>query len=593
MGSKKVDASITVESANTSVTSTRARLWKRLEEQWNKIQVGHQGAYSVERLESFDYYCKTTSRTRVILVCLLTPVPALSTAIALECLPLQSPSGGWTANWVFWIRLTLTTCIMGISTLASLVTLVPDINPTFLKRQLVAWGMSAAYVTTALIAAISIGFPIPLMWYIGGFPAGIQAQVMMFLVFGRKPFLRTSPCRPNLLRFARYLGSFMMLASIYPLYKVLYGFVPVQYRGIVVVLVLPIWRLSAKQFMVQFSREFEDFMPGVIATSVDFFSALFVSVCMSTSQSLYLSMLFIAADIGESLLEFWDMRINANTVLKLLHDRHASTERFKAKDKPFSAYSNTSLVELILAVTRDPHAFHITAFKGVRLRACYPHQMSAEQVRTLHVLNGSGIYGCTTSSLGIQPHQSTLSRKIHVATSNLVVTSTPEVDTTIQTKDEKQDDDASNNTRKHYRAIAARSESLVQQGLQLLFHCEYLVLVEYVECVVPLVFLTYKTVLKNLPNAVYYPAGTDQWGDGTVVNILVFASLEIVSLLLVHFSLKIKFSFSPLYQLAFVLETEVYLVQHKLFIGTLFLLQYELEHLGADFTFQFKWLHDS
>lgn len=47
---------------------------------------------------------------------------------------------------------------------------------------------------------------------------------------------------------------------------------------------------------------------------------------------------------------------------------------------------------------------------------------------------------------------------------------------------------------------AERSKLLVQQGLQLLFHCEYLVLVEYVECIVPLVFVVYKSILEQLPN---------------------------------------------------------------------------------------------
>ncbi|ETP15533.1 hypothetical protein F441_09728, partial [Phytophthora nicotianae CJ01A1] len=51
-------------------------------------------------------------------------------------------------------------------------------------------------------------------------------------------------------------------------------------------------------------------------------------------------------------------------------------------------------------------------------------------------------------------------------------------------------------------------------------------------------------------------------------------------------------AYSPLYQLAFVLDTQIYLVQAKLFIEIIFLLQYELEHYGNDFTLQFKWLHN-
>lgn len=63
-------------------------------------------------------------------------------------------------------------------------------------------------------------------------------------------------------------------------------------------------------------------------------------------------------------------------------------------------------------------------------------------------------------------------------------------------------------------------------------------------------------------------------------NILVFASLEVGSLFLLHYFLKRKFAFSPLYQLAFALETEMYLVQGSLFLEIVVLLQYELVHFG-------------
>ncbi|KAG6944537.1 hypothetical protein JG687_00017810 [Phytophthora cactorum] len=594
-------------------TSTRKRLWKRLEEKWNGIQVGHQGVYSVERLESFDYYCKTTSWTRVALVCVLTPIPALLAALLLECLPLQPPSEGWAANWMFWIRLTLTTAIMGFAGMSKLVTLVPDLNPTFSRRQLVTWGASAAYVGTALPAAIVIGFPVPLMWYLGGFFVGIHVQAMLLLVFGREPFMKTSACRPNLQRFVRCLAATMTLANIYPLYKVLYGFVPVQNRGIVAVLILPIWKLCAKHFIVKCTREMEDFVAQIVATTADFFSALFVSVCISTTTSMYLSMLFIAADIGQSLLEFWDIRVNANTVLRLLRRlKMSKSERFSRTP------STSNLVAWILAVTRDPTAFHINSLQGIRLGACYPHPMSAKQVQTLQVLEVSSVYIDASS----QPPR-LLPRAIRVAKaaifpehSNQVAVFTAETEATARAiKDEDRADHDSPDSLRHSPATAERSESLVRQGLQLLFHCEYLTLVEYVECIVPLIFVAYQSVLKQLPNAVYYPGRGDNWETGAMTNILVFAALEIASLLLLHFFLQCKFSFSPLYQLAFVLETQVYLVQADLFIGTLFLLQYELEHYGKqkttckawhvheinrytiapgiDFTFQFKWLHDS
>lgn len=64
------------------------------------------------------------------------------------------------------------------------------------------------------------------------------------------------------------------------------------------------------------------------------------------------------------------------------------------------------------------------------------------------------------------------------------------------------------------------------------------------------------------------------------MNILVFTALEITSLVLFHNFLQHKFALSPLHQLAYVLETEMQLVQANLFVEIFILLQYELEHLG-------------
>ncbi|KAI9987881.1 hypothetical protein PInf_024136 [Phytophthora infestans] len=83
-----------------------------------------------------------------------------------------------------------------------------------------------------------------------------------------------------------------------------------------------------------------------------------------------------------------------------------------------------------------------------------------------------------------------------------------------------------------------------------------------------------------LPNAVYYPDGTDNLEIGAVTNILVFAALEIASL---HLFLQRKLSLSPLYQLAFALETQVCLVQAALFVEILLLLQYDSSLLAMIF----------
>ncbi|KAG2981402.1 hypothetical protein PC116_g14679 [Phytophthora cactorum] len=72
-----------------------------------------------------------------------------------------------------------------------------------------------------------------------------------------------------------------------------------------------------------------------------------------------------------------------------------------------------------------------------------------------------------------------------------------------------------------------------------------------------------------------------KWGAQAVMSVLVSAVLEIGSLILLNLVLQRKFSFPPLFQIAFVLETQIITVQTKLLLTILVLLQYQLEHLVA------------
>ncbi|POM73345.1 Hypothetical protein PHPALM_9816 [Phytophthora palmivora] len=471
--------------------------WRCVWEKWRNLQVGRQGSYSIERLESLDYYCKTTSRSRVVLVCILTPLPSLLLIVLLECLPLRPPSEGWASNWVFWIRLGITIFTMTFAGMTKLVAFAPDFNAALSKRLIVACGASAAYVATALLGANTIGFPIPMMWILGGSFMSIYVPVLALLVFGFAPFAKNSPCQQNMQRFSRYFFAYMTLAGVFPFYKVLYEFIPMRFRGIVIV-VLPLWRLAAKQFLIRATRELEDFMPEIVAFTVDFFSALFVSVCMSTSGSMELAVLFVAADVGQSLLELHDVRTvsKADQLVASTWSRILFTQRA----------SIVPAQESLLGPTTE---------------------LVAEEVKK----------------------QLKTSQNTHTCA-------------------------------KHDRTVE-KTNQVVRQGLQVLFHWEYVALVEYVECIVPLVFVAYKAILEQLPNIVYYPGGSGSLTMLSAVNILMFGALEIGSFFLLNNYLLRKFAFSPLYQLAFVLETQIYSVQTKLFIETVLLLQYELAHLGS------------
>lgn len=133
----------------------------------------------------------------------------------------------------------------------------------------------------------------------------------------------------------------------------------------------------------------------------------------------------------------------------------------------------------------------------------------------------------------------------------------------------------------------------------------------------------YVVAAYNLPNRVYYvqlaSMDTDQL-HRTVSNVMVYASLELISFFVMTYILRRKLHIQSFKQLAFVLDHQWLMVQSKLVLWFFYAVQNSLTHfgtkypllvrirvctlrrlanscprlclkLGADFSFKFAWLH--
>lgn len=129
------------------------------------------------------------------------------------------------------------------------------------------------------------------------------------------------------------------------------------------------------------------------------------------------------------------------------------------------------------------------------------------------------------------------------------------------------------------------SEETIYNGLQTLFHSEYILLAEYIEFMVPTLYALYLAVLFHLPVAAFYPhtaSMTVHKLHDTATNILIYAAIEFAAFGALLALLKRKFGFSPLYQLAFVLETQAPALQGHLFVWTITILHLTLTHYGTE-----------
>ncbi|EGZ10564.1 hypothetical protein PHYSODRAFT_519962 [Phytophthora sojae] len=145
--------------------------------------------------------------------------------------------------------------------------------------------------------------------------------------------------------------------------------------------------------------------------------------------------------------------------------------------------------------------------------------------------------------------------------------------------------------------IFSRQEraELIRKSARVLFVTEYIVLIEYAEVVLPIIYSLHEVILYHMHNRAYYPALAEMsTADlrSSVVNVLTYSSLEFLSLVMALIVLKRTVGLSILRQLAFVLETQASMVQSKLTTLFVYVMQVPLVHLGADFSFKFAWVHN-
>ncbi|EEY58863.1 uncharacterized protein PITG_11850 [Phytophthora infestans T30-4] len=137
---------------------------------------------------------------------------------------------------------------------------------------------------------------------------------------------------------------------------------------------------------------------------------------------------------------------------------------------------------------------------------------------------------------------------------------------------------------------------LLKKTLQVLFLTEFMLLIEFTEVLVPVIYGGYLTILYHFPNRRFYPQLaeiSDQELWDMVISVLQYGTLELVSLTLLVLVLNRLVHPHSLKQLAFVLEREFFMVQPKLLLWVTMTMQSTLPHLGVDYSFKFAWLKHS
>lgn len=268
--------------------------WGPVYERWDALHVERHGKYSVERMYRFRLYSERTSLLRAAVVLVLTPLPCLTIVTLMDTIPLEPPERGIEHSQLFWLRLLFVSWLILFAVLKQcrqfIVRLPMGISEILLASLFVAAGSTAfAYCMSA-----RIGFPLPFTIGVESPGALVLLVVAMMLLWGR--LVKGNPAlQRELFHYVLVVMTQLSFTYIYPAYTFVFRkLAPVP--QVAFALLLPMMKIVAKNWMSYLLQHLEDLKPEFIIFNVEVFHALFVATCMQAAASFHTTLLLLGTD---------------------------------------------------------------------------------------------------------------------------------------------------------------------------------------------------------------------------------------------------------------------------------------------------------
>ncbi|TMW58158.1 hypothetical protein Poli38472_011746 [Pythium oligandrum] len=502
---------------------------KRLARGWDRFLVELNGRFSIQRIENMREYCRQTSLLRVLLVWLSTPVPALLVIILFDCIPLASPNAGTLENYVFWIRLIPIVFILVSGPVEHFRCCLPTLPMT--NFQLVLVGLAGSVPGVALGFAVSflIGFPVPFNFVIESI-AIFPAMVLALRMLWRQTLRESAALQADLRRQIFVLFGQASITYIYPLYFFAFVSMPPMAQS-AFTLLLPLIKLGIKNYFSSTLQQLDDLKPAFVVFNVDVFSALYVANCLQASQSRLNTVLVCLMDITQLAVSFYDLRVVMTEIRSLVR-----VHQFDG-----------SLLDLCAIASKSTGVREELDRRNSSLRT-----VSGKNVRGSRIVVPSSANAATSPSV--------------VAINEALVAAGLDPNDVVQ---------------------------LVHKTAKILYMIEFLLLIEFAEVMIPVIYCIYMVAMSHLPNREFYPqlaALTSTELLHSITTVTLNAGLEFMSFIFVIWLVPREFKLSGPRLLAFALESHKSLVHSSLVIWTLYVILQPLTHSGVDFSLRFAWL---
>ncbi|GMF30691.1 unnamed protein product [Phytophthora fragariaefolia] len=305
--------------------------------------------------------------------------------------------------------------------------------------------------------------------------------------------------------------------------------------------------------------------PEAVIFTVDFFNSMYLATCMQNASSISTALMMMTLDITQSILELRRLHYRTDTIVSRLYQASGSIA------------GNGSILQAVESLCRDISKFEQQNRQGVIIESCLPHKVSAEVQTLLEMLKyvpGNGDRNVPRFCM-VDLRNSFRSKieraRAHTSPQSILKFTRSmrkiEPSDAISVKPTRR---ATNDDTKRLTATTTPHKNILSETLEVLFTTECVVLTEYLESIIPVLYGNFILLVVHLPSARYHKdlvGITPESVGGTISNIFIYATLEFASFIFLIYMMMRNCRLRALYHLAFVLETQMLLVQELQSVG--------------------------
>ncbi|GMF17158.1 unnamed protein product [Phytophthora fragariaefolia] len=564
-------------------------LWWNLSDGCYTMQLAHYGGkYSIERTLAFEEYTCNTSVIRVLLVIMGLPIFTCAILLCQELIPLQNPHEGWKANWGFWLR----AFVLGIANGHEAITQVPPWLkvPSFSSTDIVVFSFftGIGLVAGGVVMAEIWVFPIPFFLLTSSVILSAILAGLLRIVAGGAVFQIIASRKEELRRLNNVATLEALMCAGYPVYQILFAMTNSTPYELPVILLLSVVKLVVKRVFRSAASHEEDLIPKQVIFTVDLFDSFYLATFMQTLAATTI-VAVILVDVADSAIELRQLHQRTKSVLARINELVNPSTSDKKVEK---------FHEVVRSLLLKTKALKDNLQEDWRVRSCITHKLSSRSKSLLDMLDRHLQTSTLDSSSHIQLPAPTFSSVVPLCgriTTKACVNSVP-LNSTYKKGPPCIKVNPDMNKEVDYGKVRRRLQTtkvvaLLQESLEILFTSECIVLTEYVEIIIPIIHGLFIFVTVHQPSAKYHSEmdGVTFDNVGSIVSrIFVYATFEFLSLVVLALIAKRNCGIHVLYQLAFVLETDIAFVPSKLIMWILYTLTYRVTHFGTFFSHSFN-----